>query len=69
MVSSGARIGTAALATRGFDLDCFREVADIISLTLRPDAVDDATLDALRARVDVLASRFPLYPGLTGHAL
>jgi len=64
MVSSGVRIGTAALATRGFDLDAFREVADVISLALRP-GTDDATLDALRSRVDVLAQRFPLYPNLT----
>src|SRR6478609_8113534 len=64
MVSSGVRIGTAALATRGFDLDGFREVADIISLALRP-GTDDAELDALRDRVDVLAQRFPLYPNLT----
>jgi glycine hydroxymethyltransferase len=64
MVSSGVRIGTAALATRGFDLDAFREVADIICLALRPGA-DDATLDTLRSRVDVLAQRFPLYPNLT----
>jgi glycine hydroxymethyltransferase len=64
MVSSGVRIGTPALATRGFDLDAFREVADIISLALRPDT-DDAGLAALRGRVDVLANRFPLYPSLT----
>src|SRR5689334_4758362 len=64
MVSSGVRIGTAALATRGFDLDSFREVADIISLALRPDTGAGA-LDALRERVDVLARRFPLYPTLS----
>lgn len=64
MVSSGVRIGTAALATRGFDLDSFREVADVISHALRPDA-DDAALAALRSRVDALADRFPLYPDLT----
>jgi glycine hydroxymethyltransferase len=58
------RIGTPALATRGFDLDAFREVADIISLALRPDT-DDAGIDDLRNRVDVLARRFPLYPTLT----
>ena len=64
IVSSGVRIGTAALATRGFDLDGFREVADIISLALRP-GTDDPELDALRERVDILAQRFPLYPNLT----
>src|SRR6476646_2766393 len=68
MVSSGVRIGTAALATRGFDLDGFREVADIISLALRP-GTDDAELDALHDRVDVLAKRFPLYPNLTAAPL
>ncbi|WP_419231620.1 serine hydroxymethyltransferase [Gordonia sp. CPCC 205515] len=63
MISSGVRIGTPALATRGFDLDAFAEVADVISHALRPDTGDDA-LAALRDRVDVLAARFPLYPDL-----
>jgi glycine hydroxymethyltransferase len=64
MVSSGVRIGTAALATRGFDLEAFREVADIISKALRPDT-DEVSLAALRQRVEGLARRFPLYPHLT----
>ena len=63
MISSGVRIGTPALATRGFDLDAFAEVADVISLALRPDT-DDDTLDVLRDRVEALAKRFPLYPDL-----
>jgi glycine hydroxymethyltransferase len=63
MVSSGVRIGTSALATRGFDTDAFAEVADIISHALRPDT-DESRLDDLRARVDALAARFPLYPDL-----
>jgi glycine hydroxymethyltransferase len=67
MVSSGVRIGTPALATRGLDLDAFREVADVISLALRP-GTDEAGLDALRGRVDVLANRFTLYPTLTTNA-
>ncbi|WP_064445119.1 serine hydroxymethyltransferase [Rhodococcus sp. YH3-3] len=64
MVSSGVRIGTPALATRGFDTEAFTEVADIISWALRP-STDDAALDELRARVVVLADRFPLYPLLS----
>src|SRR5690606_35539542 len=60
MVTSGLRIGTAALATRGFGDAEFTEVADIIALALIPDA--DAA--ALRARVDALAGAFPLYPDL-----
>ena len=61
MVTSGVRIGTPALATRGFGDAEFTEVADIIALALMPDA----ELPALRARVTELALRFPLYEGLT----
>jgi glycine hydroxymethyltransferase len=64
MVSSGGRIGTPALATRGFDLDAFSEVADVISNALRP-STDETELAQLRARVEALAARFPLYPNLT----
>ncbi|WP_425847098.1 serine hydroxymethyltransferase [Agrococcus sp. TSP3-2-1] len=60
MVTSGLRIGTPALATRGFGDEEFTEVADIIALALLPEA--DA--DALRARVAKLAEAFPLYPGV-----
>ncbi|MDF2976378.1 MAG: serine hydroxymethyltransferase [Actinomycetospora sp.] len=63
MVSSGVRIGTAALATRGFDTDDFRVVADVVARALRPD-VTDAELDALADRVAALADRHPLYPEL-----
>jgi len=61
MVTSGVRIGTPALATRGFGDAEFTEVADIVALALMPDA----DLPALRARVTALAERFPLYEGLT----
>ncbi len=61
MVTSGVRIGTPALATRGFGDAEFTEVADIIALALMPDA----DLPALRTRVAELAGRFPLYEGLT----
>ena len=60
MVTSGLRIGTPALATRGFGDAEFTEVADIIALALMP-GVD---VDALKARVKVLTEAFPLYPGL-----
>ena len=69
MVSSGLRIGAPALATRGFDADAFREVADIIATALvtasaaGADGTPDATvLSTLRERVAALAARFPLYP-------
>ena len=61
MVTSGLRIGTPALATRGFGDKEFTEVADIIAAALRDGK--NADVDALRARVDKLAADFPLYPG------
>ncbi|MET8798901.1 serine hydroxymethyltransferase [Nocardia sp. NPDC004568] len=60
MVTSGLRIGTAALATRGFGDTEFTEVADIIATAL----AGGADLDALRGRVKKLANDFPLYQGL-----
>ncbi|MBH0023370.1 serine hydroxymethyltransferase [Salinibacterium sp. SWN248] len=60
MVTSGLRIGTPALATRGFDDAEFTEVADIIAETLKPGA----DLAALQARSRALADAFPLYEGL-----
>ncbi|WP_237224070.1 serine hydroxymethyltransferase [Rothia nasisuis] len=60
MVTSGLRIGTPALATRGFDTAAFTEVADIIAETLKP-GVDVA---AQRARVTALCEKFPLYSGI-----
>ena len=65
MVTSGLRIGTPALATRGFGAEEFTEVADIIAETLLPGDVD---VDGLRKRVTVLAERFPLYPKLKPYA-
>jgi glycine hydroxymethyltransferase len=60
MVTSGLRIGTAALATRGFGDTEFAEVSDIIATAL----AGKADLAALRARVSKLAQDFPLYDGL-----
>ncbi|MER7193051.1 serine hydroxymethyltransferase [Streptomyces flaveolus] len=67
MVSSGLRIGTPALATRGFGAEAFREVADIIALTLKDDLTDERAV-ALRGRVTDLAAAFPLYADLDGIA-
>jgi len=60
MVTSGVRIGTAALATRGFGDEEFVEVAEIIAAAVIPGA----DLPALKARVRVLTEAFPLYDGL-----
>jgi len=59
-VTSGLRLGTAALTTRGFDADAFREVADVIAnRLLNPE--DDAIQAQCLKRVEVLCQRFPLY--------
>ncbi|MBU8579212.1 serine hydroxymethyltransferase [Brevibacterium luteolum] len=60
MVTSGLRIGTPALATRGFGANEFTEVADIIAESLKPSP----DVDALKARVAKLTADFPLYEGL-----
>ena len=60
MVTSGVRIGTPALATRGFGATEFTEVAEIIAQVLLPNP----DIQALKARVRVLTEKFPLYNGL-----
>ena len=61
-VTSGLRIGTSALATRGFGEVEFAEVAEIIAAALTGGT--GADIEVLRARVAKLTGAFPLYPGL-----
>jgi glycine hydroxymethyltransferase len=63
MVTSGLRIGTPALATRGFGDEDFTEVAEVIAQALVP-VIDEETKAGLRARVEALATKHPLYPDL-----
>ena len=61
-VTSGVRIGTPAVTTRGMRETEMGEIADFISRALsHPD--DAERLDAIRAEVEVLCRRFPLYLG------
>ena len=60
MTPSGVRIGTPALATRGFGDAEFTEVADIIATALKPEP----DVLKLRERVVELTNGFPLYEGL-----
>lgn len=57
-VTSGIRIGTAAVTTRGFDVEAMKEIASIIN-----EAIDnkDSNLEILRDRVKSLCSKYPLY--------
>jgi glycine hydroxymethyltransferase len=60
MVTSGLRIGTPALATRGLQADDFAEIAEVIAAALAPSY--DAA--ALRERTAQIADRYPLYASL-----
>ncbi|MDF2925854.1 MAG: serine hydroxymethyltransferase [Paenibacillaceae bacterium] len=62
-VTSGIRLGTPAVTTRGMDEAAMKEIARIISLTLNNPA-DTASHDKARAMVRELNARFPLYPDL-----
>jgi glycine hydroxymethyltransferase len=67
MVTSGLRIGTPALATRGMDVDEFREIGRIIGAALT-GGFGDAERADLSERTRALAERFPLYPHLNSPA-
>ena len=59
-VTSGIRLGTAALSSRGFGTEDMKEVGSIIADALNnPD--NEEIKDALRARVAALCAKYPLY--------
>lgn len=62
-VTSGVRMGTSAVTSRGFDEDAMKEVAAVIALTLK-NPQDAAKHEEARARVAALCAQFPLYEGL-----
>ena len=67
MVTSGLRIGTPALATRGLGVDEFREIGSVIAEALTGDFGETEKAE-LSERTRVLAERFPLYPHLNSPA-
>ncbi|HET9718616.1 MAG TPA: serine hydroxymethyltransferase, partial [Solirubrobacteraceae bacterium] len=68
MVTSGLRIGTPALATRGLQHDDFAEVGAILAAALQPGDFSGRG-GALSERVGAIAERYPLYTGLGARAL
>ena len=67
MITSGLRIGTSALATRGLQVDDFREIGKVIAEALTGAfAPDDVA--GLTERTRALAERYPLYPHLNSPA-
>jgi glycine hydroxymethyltransferase len=69
MVSSGLRIGTPALATRGLGVEDFVEVGRIMAAVLTAaEAFEDQRAD-LAERAAAIAERYPLYAGLATTAV
>ncbi|WP_409290700.1 serine hydroxymethyltransferase [Peribacillus sp. SCS-37] len=62
-VTSGVRIGTAAVTSRGFTESDMDEIASIIGLALK-NPEDEGTLKEAKERVETLTSRFKLYEEL-----
>ncbi len=62
-VTSGVRIGTPAVTSRGFNQESMKEVAAIIALTLK-NPQDEAKKEEARTRIAALCEKFPLYPDM-----
>ena len=68
-VTSGVRLGTPAATTRGFGAEEFRQVGQLIAevvdgMARNGDEGDGQVEQRVRARVEELCTRFPIYPGL-----
>ena len=61
MVTSGIRIGTAAVTTRGFDIEDMWTIARIIGIVLMTNDMEENQKDLLRAEVAALCKKHPLY--------
>jgi glycine hydroxymethyltransferase len=64
-VTSGIRLGTPALTTRGMKADAMRQVAALIDRALSAPE-DAASLERVRADVKALTADYPLYPDWPG---
>lgn len=63
-ITSGIRIGTPAVTSRGMDEAAMKTIAKVIAMTLK-NPKDDATLEQARGLVRDLTAQYPLYEGLT----
>ncbi|MFS0788434.1 serine hydroxymethyltransferase [Shouchella sp. 1P09AA] len=62
-VTSGIRIGTAAVTSRGLDLAAMDEIGELIALTLK-NVENEDVLEQVRERVSTLTSKYPMYANL-----
>jgi glycine hydroxymethyltransferase len=62
-VTSGIRIGTPAVTSRGMGTEAMKTMAKAIALTLK-NPKDEASLEKARGMVSDLSKQYPLYPGL-----
>ncbi|WP_026672798.1 serine hydroxymethyltransferase [Alkalihalobacterium bogoriense] len=63
-VTSGIRIGTAAVTSRGLNNEAMKELGSIIAFTLK-NIENEAALQEAASRVDALTAKFPMYPSLS----
>lgn len=59
-VTSGIRIGTAAVTTRGMGLEAMDEIADILEMTIKNPDNQEIHMNA-KVKVDQLTNKYPLY--------
>jgi glycine hydroxymethyltransferase len=62
-ITSGIRIGTPAVTSRGMDAAAMKTIAKVIAFTLK-NPKDEATLEQARGLVAELSAQYPLYPKL-----
>ncbi|TLS36724.1 serine hydroxymethyltransferase [Pseudalkalibacillus caeni] len=62
-VTSGLRLGTAAVTTRGFGEKEMEEIASIMGLVLK-NMDDEKVMEEAKKRAEALTEKFPLYPNL-----
>jgi len=62
-VTSGIRIGTPAVTSRGMGVEAMKTIGKVIALTLK-NPRDEAKLEQARETVRGLSAQYPLYPGL-----
>lgn len=60
-VTSGIRIGTAAVTSRGFDLEAMKEIANIMAISLK-NPEDEGKQKEAAERIEALTKKFALYP-------